>query len=238
MATTQPSLAAGRGLVALRATLLNADGTRNCGLTNGTAYSMCPQSVTPSTQTEAGNTETVECGSGTVFATVATDDTVTAIELDVQLVTADYELMWLMTGGELLTDGGGNVIGIGQRAPGVTAPVFELSAWVERRSGASLATTYPYEQYHWGFCTAQLGDTPLGTGFGTTTLTVRAAGVSGASIGNGSFLDLPVELYEGDSNGAFFGRWAVAAADVPATDTAPYNNGLGGGFIDTPACAS
>lgn len=236
MATTQPDLAAARGLVAVRATLLNADGTRNCGLTNGTAYSLCPQTITPSTQTEAGETETIQCGSGTTFATVTTDDTVTGIDLELVLVTADYELLWLMTGGETLTDGAGNVIGIGQRASSVAAPVFELSAWVERRAGAAIDGTYPYEQWHWGNCTATLGDTPLGTGFGTTTVSVKARGVDGAAIGNGSFLDLPVELYEGDSDGAFYGRFAVDSR--PTDDTAPYNNGLGGGFINTPACAS
>lgn len=238
MATTQPTLAAGRGLLAVRATLLSATGTRtNCGVADTTAYSTCVQSITPSTQTEAGETETIECGTGGVFATVTTEDTDTGIDLVLEMVSDDLELAWLMTGGELLLDAG-NVIGLAQRAPGVAAPVFELHAWEEARSGASFASELPYIHHVWGNCTAKLGDKALGTSFGTRTINVSAAGVSGANIGNGSFLDIPVQAFEGDSNGAFYAWWRVDETDVPDADVSPYNNGLGGGFITTPACGS
>lgn len=238
MATSQPVLAAGRGLVAVRATLLSSTGTRaNCGVADTTAYSLCVQSLTPSTQTDAGDTETIDCGTGTVFATVSTEDSDTGIDIEIELVSEDIELAWLMTGGELLYDSG-NVIGLAGRAPGVTAPVFELHAWEEARVGGGFASTLPYVHHMWGFATAKLGDKPLQSGFGTRTLSVSAAGTSGANIGNGSFLDVPVEAFDGDSDGAFYAYWRVAATDVPDADTAPYSNSLGGGFITTPACSS
>lgn len=238
MATTQPVLAAGRGLLAVRATLLSATGTRaNCGVADTTAYSMCVQSLTPSTQSDAGDTETIACGTGGVFATVSTEDTDTGIDIAAELVTEDIELAWLLTGGELLFDGG-NVIGLAQRAPGVPAPVFELHAWQEARVGGAFASELPYVHHVWGFCTAKLGDKTIGTGFGTRTINVSAAGVSGANLGNGSFLDIPVQAFEGDSDGAFYAFWRVDATDLPDPDVSPYNNGLGGGFITTPACGS
>lgn len=239
MATSQPTLAVGRGLVAVRATLLSSTGTRtNCGVADTSAYSLCVQSLTPSTQTDAGETQTIECGTGTVRATFTTADTNTGVDITIELVDDDLELQWLLTGGELLYDSG-DVIGIAERSGSATAPVFELHAWEQMYDDAALAGSLPYTHHVWPFVTnARLGDKTLQSGFNTTPIVMTAQGGTGASIGNGSHLDIPVEAFEGDSDGAFHAKWRVAASDVPASDTSPYNNGLGGGFYTTPSCSS
>lgn len=237
MATSQPALAAARGLVAVRASLLNSDGSRNCGVTDGSAYSLCVQSIAQSTQTEAGNTETINCGTGTVFATVTTDDTDTGVELTMEFTSWDLEFISLITGAEVLYSAG-DVIGLAKRAANQTAPRFELHAWTEMRASSALAGSLPYMHHVWGNCTAQVGDFSLGEGFTTISVTVNASGVSGSTLGNGSHLDIPVEAFDGASDGGFSAFWRVAASDVPDADTAPYNNGLGGGFYATPACSS
>ena len=239
MATSQPTLAVGRGLVAVRATLLSSTGTRtNCGVADTSAYSLCAQSVEPSLQTDAGETQTIECGTGTVRSTFTTDDTDTGIDITLNLVEDDIELQWLLVGGSQLLSAG-DIIGIAPRAPGVTAPVFEFHAWEQMYDSAALAGELPYTHHCWAFCTnARIGDKTLQSGFNVVPITFAAQGATGSSIGNGSFLDIPVEAFDGDSDGGFYAKWRVGLSDLPASDTSPYNNGLGGGFISTPACSS
>ena len=237
MATSMPTLAVGRGLVAARVSRLNSDGTRDCSATDGSAYSLCVQSITPSTQIEAGETETIDCGDGTTAATVVTDDTITAIELTMEVTKDDIEFIERMVGGVMLDDSGTN-IGISQRSSSVSSPVFELHAWEEARSGSALVNDRPYFQHVWGNCTARLGDKPISSGFGTRQVIITVQGTAGASLGNGSFLDIPVGAFDGDADGGLYSYFRVASSAVPDADTSPYNNGAGGGYIDTPACSS
>jgi hypothetical protein len=78
-----------------------------------------------------------------------------------------------------------------------------------------------------------LGDQTLGNNGLVVTLTGKAR--PNPNLNAGSFADLPSNNI-GDS---YIGWYYTDEADVPATDTAPYNvNGATCGYVDTPACGS
>lgn len=233
MASSQVALAASKGLLAVRASLLASDGTLRCGLTDGSAYSLCPQSVASAEETDAGDTETIRCGDGTVFATVSTDDSITQLNLTVDLVSADVELAALMTDAVVYyNDADTSIIGI-EDAGNITRPKIEFHAWSEARVGSALATSpYGYWHYLWPQTTWRL--TPFAAEEGFDTLQMVGSSVANSSLYPGSWQDIPDE-YVGNGLQA---RWR--ANDVPDPDTdANYDNGnVDGGFIDTPACGS
>lgn len=233
MASTQVALAAQRGLLAVRASLLASDGTLRPGLTNGSAYSLCPQRITAGEETDAGDTETIRCGSGTVFATVTTDDSITELSLTLELVSADLELTALMTDAVVYYNDADNAV-IGVEDPGnITRPKIEFHAWAEARVGSALATSpYGYWHYLWPSTTWRL--TPVSVEEGFDVLSLTGASVSNTSLYPGSWADIPDE-YVGNGLQAFW-----RANDVPDPDTdANYDNGnVDGGFIDTPASGS
>ena len=231
MATSQPSLAAGRGLVAARITLLNADGSRNCSTADTSAYTMCPQTITISEQTEAGESQTIRCGSGSVYATYTTEDAVNSLELTMTLVPGDIELIGLATGATPLRSGG-SIIGWSGGQNTNTIPT-EVHAWQESYvGGAQSAAPNNYWHHCWPHVKWRLSPANLEEGFNTISLIGKVSG--NLSLGNGSFLDIPVEAFESSTH--YHARWRDN--DVPVVTDAAYNNGLGGGYIPTPACTS
>lgn len=229
MATSQPVLAAGRGLVAIRGTLLGDDGSRAfCGQADTSFYSMCPQSISGAETTEAGEQQTLRCGSGDAFATFTTDDITTGQTLTIVMAAIDIEAIILMTGATPLIEAGDVIGWSGGQSFG---DPFELHAWAEAYSGSAAATPN-YWHHVWPFVTAKLSPVNLVEGFQTVTITAKVQ--ANAVLGNGSFLDIPVQAFE--STDEFHAAWRDS--DEPDPLVAPYNNGLGGGFIATPACAS
>lgn len=234
MASTQVALAARKGLLAVRASLLNADGTLRCGLTDGTAYSLCPQSIASAEETESGSTETIRCGSGSVFATVSTDDVITNLTLTIVFTAADIEFAVLVAGAVPYFNAGDTVmIGLEEPAPTSTPPLTELHAWSDARIGnARAAAPYGYWHYLWGAFSGRLSPTAVEEGFGDMTISGRVE--PNASLYPGSWQDIPDE-YQGTGLQSWW-----RADDVPDPDTdASYDNGnVDGGFVNTPACGS
>lgn len=233
MATSQPALTAGRGLDAVRITLLASDGSRDCNKTDGTAYTLCPLSIQVTVNEDAGETQTIRCGDGTVFATVSTADSVTSLTLTLTLVSVDIEMIALATGAALLLDSGDNIGWSGGESEN-SIPT-EVHAWQQARSGsAQAAAPYDYWHYAWPHVKWAYRQPNLEEGFGNGTAQLVGTVEGNLNLGNGSFLDIPVEAFEDSSH--LQARWR--ASDQPESDTSPYNNSLGGGFIDTPSCAS
>lgn len=229
MATSQPALAAGRGLVAVRATLLGEDGSRDfCGQADTSAYSMCPQTISGTESTEAGETQTARCGSGTSFATFETDDVTTGIDITLVLTAWDLELIVLLTGATPLIIGGDVSGWSGGNAFG--DPV-EFHAWSEAYAGGAVQTP-PAFHHVWPYVKFKVQPVNVQEGFNTVTLIGKVQ--ANSNLGNGSFLDIPVAAFEATDE--FHAVWRDN--DTPDPDVSPYNNGLGGGFIATPACAS
>lgn len=232
MSSTQVALAARRGLEAVRASLLESDGTPRYGVTDGSAFSMCPQRITSSTETDAGTTETIRCGGGSVFATVSTDDTITALNMTLELTAADIELSILMAQAIPYYNDADTVI-IGLEDPGnITRPKIEFHAWQEARSSSSQAAS-PYGYFHWLFpsTTWRLDPVSLEEGFDTLVLVGKSE--ANASLYPGVWSDIPDE-YQGVGLQAWW-----RANDVPDPDAAAYDNGnVDGGFIDSPASGS
>lgn len=231
MATSQPSLATGRGLVAVRVTILDTDGSRVCSNTDGTAYSLCPVSIATSEDVDAGETQTKRCGDGSVFATYSTDDAITGLEITLTLSPYDLEFIEVATGATPLLDAG-DIIGLSGGNDFYALPT-EFHCWQEAYSGSALAAS-PYSYWHHVFPHVRWRRQvpPLAEGFNDVVLIGKVQG--NLNLGNGSFLDIPVEAFE---DSAELHAW-WRADDLPDADTSPYNNGLGGGYIDTPACAS
>lgn len=233
MTTSQPALTAGRGLDAVRITLLQSDGSRDCSKTDGTAYTLCPLSIAVNVEEDAGETQTIRCGDGSVFATFTTDDSVTGITLTLTLVSVDIEMIALATGATPLLDSG-DVIGF-SGGESVSSIPTEVHAWQQAYSGSAQgAAPYDYWHYAWPFVKWAYRQPNIEEGFGNGTAQLVGTVSGNLNLGNGSFLDIPVEAFENSSE--FQARWR--ASDQPESDTAPYSNGLGGGYIDTPACAS
>lgn len=229
MATSQPALAAGRGLVAVRSTLLGEDGSRDfCGQADTSAYSMCAQSLSATISTEAGETQTLRCGSGESFATFETDDVVTGIDLVLVLAAWDIEFIILNTSATPLIIGGDYSGWSGGQTPG--EPV-EFHFWEEAYAGGAVSAP---PAWHIAFPYVKWTVVPVQAQEGFNTITLNGKVQSNSNLGNGSFLDIPVAAFE-ESN-EFQAVWRDN--DTPDPDVSPYSNGLGGGFIATPACAS
>lgn len=232
MASTQVDLAARRGLLAIRGSLLETDGTPRYSVTNGSAFSLCPQRITSTVETEAGQTETIRCGSGTVYATVSTDDSVTALNMTLELTSADTELAILFAGAIPYFNDADSII-IGLEDPGnITRPKIELHAWQEARVGSAQAAS-PYGYFHWLFPLTTWRLEPVSIEEGFDTFVLQGKGEANPSLYPGTWQDIPDEY-----NGAGLQAW-WRANDLPDADDAEYDNGnVDGGFIDTPAAGS
>ena len=231
MATSQPALATGRGLVAVRITRLAADGSRDCSETDGTAYTLCPISIANSEDIDSGETQVKRCGDGSTFATYTTDDTLTGIELTLTISPYDLELIEICTGATPLLDGG-DIIGMSGGQEFYDIPT-EVHAWQESYVGAAQSAS-PLNYWHHAFPAVTWRRQVQSLEEGFTDVVMIGKVVGNLNLGNGSFLDIPVEAFENSEELHAFWR----DSDLPDADTAPYNNGLGGGYIDTPACAS
>ena len=231
MATSQPSLATGRGLLAVRITRLAADGSRDCNKTDGTAYTLCPISIGTNENVDAGESQVKRCGDGSKFASYDTDDSLTNIEITLTLAPYDLELIEITTGATPLLSAG-NIIGM-SGGQDIYATPTEVHCWQEAYAGSAQAAS-PNNYWHHVFPYVRWRrQVPaLEEGFNDVVLIGKVTG--NLNLGNGSFLDIPVEAFETSTDLHAFWR----DNDLPDADVAPYNNGLGGGYLDTPSCTS
>ena len=218
-------------LCAIRASLLEADGTRTGALANGSAYNVRPISLTSSANITTGDTIEQRDGCGNICATITDPDVLTGYSLVLTLCQFDYELLSILTGGELLLEPDGDVIGFEAPLSSATSIPVEFNAWSKNYSGSSqVGTPYAWKHHVWPFVKWTLGDINLQRG--VLNVVVNGTASENANLGGGSFNDLP-----GAGIQAAYG--VFDADDKPETDEAPYNaNGLSCGFVATPASAS
>lgn len=212
---------------AIRASVLNADGSPNFGLANGSAYDLSAISLGRTAVTTTITGVNQEDGCGRVCVNIPDRTVTTAETLSLVLCQLNFELISVLTGAEVCVDGSGDVIGISAPDPTATQLPTEFHAWTKAyENNAQHASPYTYYHWVWPSVLWSIGDWNIQRGVLQVALTGTATG--NGNLGDGSFADLacPVET--------FFG--VFLADDVPDPDVAPYNaNGQSCGFINTPA---
>lgn len=218
-------------ICAIRASTLGSDGSKTGALTNGSAYNLKPVSLSRSPIVSTGETFEQRDGCGEICVSLTDPDVTTGEDLTLNLCQLDLELISILTGGEVLLDGSGEVIGVEAPDPSSTAPVVEFNAWSKAYNGSSpVAAPRDYWHWVWPYTQWNIGDWSIERGILQISLTGRAS--ANANLGSGSFNDLP-----GAGIQQFFG--VFLASDIPSSDESPYNaNGLSCGYVDTPASAS
>jgi hypothetical protein len=218
-------------LCAVRASVLNDDGSKTSTLINGSAFNLRPISLGRSPIVSTGETFEQRDGCGNICVSRQDPDVTTGEDLTLELCQLDLELISLLTGGEVLLDGTGEVIGVEAPDPGNVPPTIEFNAWTKAFDGSSpVAAPRTYFHWVWPSTTWNIGDWTIERGILSVILTGRAS--ANANLGSGSFNDLP-----GAGVQQFFATFL--ADDIPDANLAPYNaNGLSCGFVDTPASAS
>ena len=230
--TALPGCYGARNLVAIRASRLEADGTRICPNTDGSAFMTNGQvSFDVSRVVDAGATDTQRDGDGAVCNTDTTADIVTGISGSLELCKFDFQMIELLTGARLIQTGG-TAYGIEEPDPADTPPTIEFHWWAKAWAGAGQAAS-PYSYLHGvAFATQwRLGDQTFDNSALAVPLTFT--GKANENIVIGTFDDIPLDV-QGDG---FTAMWL--ADDVPDADAAPYNvNGLTCGYVDSPSCSS
>lgn len=231
--TALPGCYGARNVVALRASLLNADGTRICPNTDGSAFMVGGfTEITVTRVVDTGQTDTLRDANGAVCNTDTSPDIVTGIRGSLTLCKLDFQLIELLTGAILFDDGAGTATGFEEAAPGNTPPTSEFHWWSKAWDGAGQALS-PYLYVHNVAYATQwrIGDQTYGENALDVPLTFT--GKANANIVIGTFDDIPLQA-QGDG---FTAQWF--ADDVPDADAAPYNvNALDCGYVDSPACSA
>jgi hypothetical protein len=228
---TQPGCYGARNLVAIRASLLNSDGTRICPNQDGSAYNLAPVRINVRRDVETGETDVLRNGDGVICSTRTTPDTVTGITAELELCTFDMELIEILTSARLLT-AGAVTIGIEEAAPDTTVQPVEFHGWMRAWDGASQAAA-PYSYIHFVLfnTTWRLGDFDATSG--ALTIPIVGKGSANTSISIGSFDDIPP-----DAVGDGFSAWWFDN-DLPDSGVSPYSeHARTCGYVDTPACTS
>lgn len=216
---------------AVRASILAADGSKTGAATNGSAYNMRPISLNRSPIVSTGETQETKDGCGDICFSRKDPDLTTGETLTLTLCQLDLELIALLTGGEVLLDSGGTVIGVEAPDPAATPPVIEFNGWSKAFDGNSPVAS-PRTYWHWAWPYTQWNIGTWNNQRGALQVTLTATASANANLGSGSFNDFP-----GAGVQQFFG--VFLADDIPDPDVSPYNaSGLSCGFIDTPASAS
>lgn len=221
-----------RKLKAVRMSLLAEDGSPLCDLVNGSAWSPCPQSISPATTTSADQTSELRCGDGSLADSETVPGAVTGFTVTLILAKQDFELAALATGGTPIFDPDDPTRVIGFTDPPIDAvtPPVELNVWGQNRdNSANAASPYQYQRIVFPYVKFRLGDDSLGSDYSVVTLVGTAS--PNNAIGGGVFDDFPV-----DASGLARLRWNTDS--IPDGTVAPYSDNPSGGYLDTPPCLS
>lgn len=211
----------------IRASVLNADGSPNYGLANGSAYDLSTISLgrTAITQTVTGVNQ--EDGCGRICVNIPDRNITTGETLNLILCQLDMELISVLTGAVVCLDGSLDVIGFEAPDPTATLLPTEFHGWTKAYNN-NAQNAAPYTYYHWVWPNVlwSIGDWNIARGVLQVSLTGVATG--NANLGTGTFADLPCPVT------SFFG--VFLADDVPDPDDPPYDaNDQSCGFIDSPS---
>jgi hypothetical protein len=213
-------------ICAIRASVLNADGSPDFGQANGTAYDLSPISLGRTAVQTTVTGVTQEDGCGRICVSIPDRTITTAETLALVNCKISFELISTLTGAEVCLDGATDVIGIQAPDPSVTQLPVEFHAWSKAytSSGQNAA---PYSYFHWVWPSVlwSIGDWSIQRGVLQVSLTGTATG--NANLGTGAFADLACPVDQ------FFG--VFLADDIPDPADAPYSeNADGCGWINTP----
>lgn len=215
---------------AVRAATLDTDGSKLGATVNGGAYNMRPIQISQTFTFSTGDTFEQRDGCGNICFSRTDVDVLTGADLELQLCQLDLELISLLTGGQVLLNGSGSVIGVEAPMASSKHPVIEFDFWTKAFDGNSPVGSTPY--WHWVFPFTQWTVGQWTNARGSLTVNLTATASENANLGSGAFNDLPGAGIQG-TFGVFL------ANDVPDPDDPPYNgDGLSCGFIDLPASAS
>lgn len=218
-----------RNLVAIRASIIETNGTRICPNIDGSAaMSGGTLSFTASLRIDTGQTDLQRDGDGNTCSTRTADDVITGVDMTLELCILDWEMIETLTGGTLDINAG-VTNGWELRRASATPPHTEFHAWSRTWDGAGAApAARAFTHFYFPNTTWVPGQISLQENALTFPLTGKGSENSSLSIG--SFNDIPPEFV-----GGLYGAWWVAASNLPAD---PNPDGLSCGYIDTPACAS
>lgn len=227
-----PGCYGARNLAAIRASRLNADGTRICPNTDGSAFETDgPISFSIEPVVDAGQVDSLRDGDGAICNTDTTPDIVTGIRGNLELCVFDIQMIEVLTGARLLVSGGTS-IGVEFPDPGDTPPTVEFHWWSNAWVTGSQAAT-PYRYVHGAAFATQWRLDTLTFELGAFTVPLVFSGEANTNIVIGSFDDIPLDV-QGDGQAAVW-----FADDIPDALVSPYNvNSLTCGYVDTPACSA
>lgn len=230
--STPPGCNGSRNLAAIRASRLNADGSRICPNTDGSAFATDgPISFSIEPVVDAGQVDSLRDGDGNICNTDTTPDIVTGVRGNLELCIFDVQMIEVLTGARLLVSGS-TAIGIEFPDPTDTPPTVEFHWWTKAWAAGSQAAT-PYRYVHGAAFSTQWRLDTLNFELGATTFPLSFVGETNMNIVIGSFDDIPLDV-QGDGQAAVW-----FADDIPDADVAPYNvNSLTCGYVDTPTCSA
>lgn len=218
-----------RNLVAIRASRIEADGSRICPNLEGAAAMVGGAiSFSASLRIDTGQTDLQRDGDGNVCNTRTAADVITGIDLTVELCILDFEMFETLTGG-ILTPNSDNTDGWEYPLAAETPPHTQFDAWARTWDGAGAAPAAQaylrasYFNTTWVPGTVTLQENAL-------TFPLTGKGSENASISIGNFDDIPPEFV-----GSVGALWFTAASDLPDD---PNPSGLSCGYIDVPACSA
>jgi hypothetical protein len=166
----------------LRATRLRTDGTILTGYPVLTTKGFITASFSP--QFEDGDEINEKAADGSVCVSWKADDTFTRLDFSLSLCTPDPEVSALLTGGAVIKDSGGSVIGYTSVAVGtaLNTPVA-LEVWSIANVGGKPAYDQPY--WHWAFPFVKLryeGDREFTNGMLANEFSGQALGNTALSV--------------------------------------------------------
>lgn len=230
--TALPACYSARNIVAVRASRLNADGSRICPNTDGSAFMTSGViSFTSNATVDAGATDVQRDGDGNICSTLTNPDVVTGRRGTLTICKLDFQLIEILTGSQPAEDGS-FFIGVEDPDPDDTPPLVEFHWWAKAWSGGGQAAS-PYSYVHGALWASQWRVGDLNFANGPLSFPLSYTAQANESISIGSFDDIP-PVFNGQG---FAGLWF--ADDVPDATASPYNAaGLTCGYVDTPACSS
>lgn len=163
-------------------------------------------------------------GCGAICQTFKDDDKIKRATIALNLCTLDFELIWLMVGGDLFTKGGDT---FGWKPPKLADPApngFCLEIWAkawdgsQQASPASTNSEAAYFHFVFPLTKAQIGDfTVEGENF--TVIPINGFSTENSNITiNGPFDDWPAEIGAGGGADSCMNVWLDPESDLPEAD--------------------
>lgn len=215
-------------LCAVRFSLLDTDGSPLCNEPDGTAYTMDPISLQITPTVDAGESVTTRNGCGAVIYTRTDPDVEIGADLVLTLGLWDPELLQLATSGEIAV-GPDSLPAFAKGTQ--TADSVEAHFWGKTFDDSSqVASPSSYTHFVFPSVTWTFGSFSLNRDL--LQVVLNGTAVPNGNLGSGGFSDVPVFTDP-------YWMATFTSDDIPDPATAPYNaNGLGCGYVDTPACSS